>query len=88
MQIIMTARFEKSFMKLDAQSQAAVLEAIDRLFHQPDHPSLRRKKVQGTHGKVWEISGNMDIRITFHLAKPNGIILRNCGHHDDALKKP
>lgn len=53
------------------------------------HPSLRIKKMKGHHNpEIWEISANMDIRITFHRIKPNTIVLRNCGHHDKTLKNP
>ncbi|HLU23453.1 MAG TPA: hypothetical protein VKZ77_13395 [Bacillaceae bacterium] len=37
---------------------------------------------------VWEASGNMDLRITFEIQKPDQIILRNCGHHDSTLNRP
>ncbi len=50
--------------------------------------SLRIKKMQGKKG-VYEMSANMDIRITFNYEKePARIILRNCEHHDRTIKNP
>lgn len=46
----------------------------------PQHPSLRTKKIQGTDG-IYEASINMAIRVTFHYEKPNTIYLRNVGEH-------
>ncbi|MEN6327433.1 MAG: hypothetical protein ABFD18_14675 [Syntrophomonas sp.] len=46
----------------------------------PQHSSLRTKKIQGTDG-IYEASINMVIRVTFHYEKPNTIYLRNVGEH-------
>jgi mRNA-degrading endonuclease YafQ of YafQ-DinJ toxin-antitoxin module len=37
---------------------------------------------------VWEASANMDLWITFEIEKPDKLILRNCGHHDETLNNP
>ena len=37
---------------------------------------------------LWELSANMDLRITFEFNKPNTLILSNCGRHDATLKNP
>ena len=52
----------------------------------PQHPSLRTKKIQGTDG-IFEASINMAIRVTFHYEKPDTIYLRNVGEHDITLKR-
>ncbi|MCL6445645.1 MAG: cytotoxin [Alicyclobacillus sp.] len=82
-----TTRFEKSLQRLDPASQKAVAKALRLLLKDPHHPSLRTRKMEG-RDHVFEASANMDIRITFHYEKPDTIVLRNCGHHDDALSKP
>ncbi len=80
-------RFVKSYARLDKQVQKAIDKALSLLLENFRHPSLRMKKMQGHEG-VFEISANMDIRITFHFEKPDTIVLRNCGHHDRTLNNP
>ncbi len=53
------------------------------------HSSLRVKKMKGYRNpNVWEASATMDLRITFEIEKPDKLILRNCGHHDETLSNP
>lgn len=80
-------RFVKSYARLNKQSQKAIDRALFLLLEDFSHRSLRTKKMQGYEG-VFEASANMDIRITFHLEKPDMIVLRNCGHHDRTLSNP
>ncbi len=82
-----TERFGKSLGELDTKSQKAVAKALRLLLDNPHHPSLRTHKMEG-HSDIFEASANMDIRITFHYEKPDTIVLRNCGHHDEALSNP
>lgn len=87
--IEMTSRFKRSYKKLEPKFQRMIKETLQKIAEDSTHPSLRVKKMQGYHNPfVWEASVNMDIRITFQVDKPNKLILRNCGHHDSALKKP
>ena len=81
------ARFDQSLAALDPKSQKAVAKALRLLLNDPHHPSLRIRKMEG-YFYVFEASANMDMRITFHYEKPDTIILRNCGHHDQTLSKP
>lgn len=74
-------------MKLDRAIQKVINKAIVQLFSEPLPNSLRFKKVKGYRG-VYEISGNMDIRITFSIDGKENIIFRNCGHHDEILCNP
>lgn len=84
-----TNRFKKAYKKLDRQSQKIINQALYLLVDNLAHPSLRVKKMQGYHKPdVWEASANMDIRITLEFIKPNILILRNCGHHDETLRSP
>jgi mRNA interferase RelE/StbE len=52
----------------------------------PQHPSLRAKKIQGTD-EIFEASITMGIRVTFQYIKPDTIYLRNVGEHDTTLKR-
>ncbi len=84
-----TNRFKKAYKKLDKQSQKIINQALILLVDDIAHPSLRVKKMKGYHNPdLWELSANMDLRITFEFIKPNTLILRNCGHHDATLKNP
>lgn len=83
----LTKRFEKQYSKLDKQSQRAIDKAIHQLFMNTKPNSLRPKKIRGRNG-IFELSGTMDIRVTYHFEKPNIVVFRNCGHHDDVLKNP
>lgn len=84
-----TKRFKRSYKKMDKDSQELIKEALKMLAENLKHPSLRVKKMQGYHNPyVWEASANMDIRITFEMEKPDKLILRNCGHHNETLSNP
>ena len=52
----------------------------------PQHPSLRTKKIQGTD-EIFEASITMALRVTFQYVKPDTIYLRNVGEHDITLKR-
>jgi mRNA interferase RelE/StbE len=82
-----TEHFKLQLRSLDSRSQKSVRKALNLLQINPRHPSLRTKKMEG-HSYVFEASANRDIRITFHFEKPDTIVLRNCGHHDEALRNP
>ncbi|MCJ7840759.1 cytotoxin [Lederbergia sp. NSJ-179] len=89
MNLIPTARFTKALSKLDPESKIVIQKAMSLMLEDLNHPSLRVKKMKGYHNpKIWETSGNMDLRITFEFRKPDQLILRNCGHHDDTLDRP
>lgn len=84
-----TNRFKKSYKRLDERSQKAINKALILLIEDFSHPSLRVKKMRGYHNpNIWEASANMDLRITFEFEKPDKIILRHCGHHDETLNHP
>lgn len=64
-----------------------IREAVKLLVTDPRHPSLRTKSVQGTRG-VFEVSANLDLRITSQYESNGVFYLRNCGLHDRTLKNP
>lgn len=85
MKIIFLKRFDKSYSKLADKDQQVIRKAIEKFFQEPKPASLRIKKMEGQDG-IFEMSANMDLRITFHYEKPEMIVFRNCGHHDITLK--
>jgi mRNA-degrading endonuclease YafQ of YafQ-DinJ toxin-antitoxin module len=82
-----TNYFTKQYIKFDRVTQKIIDKAIVQLFSEPLPNSLRFKKIKGCQ-EIYEISGNMDIRITFSIDGEKNIIFRNCGHHDEVLKNP
>jgi mRNA interferase RelE/StbE len=82
-----TDHFKDQLIHLDSHSQKAIRKALQFLQNNPRHPSLRTKKMEG-HPYIFEARANMDIRITFHFEKPDILVLRNCGHHDETLGNP
>lgn len=87
MKLNFTSRFKRSYKKLDCQSQEIIKKALNQIQIDFTHSSLRMKKMEGLKD-VWEASANMNVRITFHIEKPDVVILRNCGHHDETLSNP
>ncbi len=81
-------RFSKAIVKLlkkgilNGEQLVKFLKLIEE---NPQHPSLRVKKIQGTDC-IFEASINMSIRVTFEYVKPDSIYLRNAGEHDKTLK--
>ncbi|HBL35222.1 MAG TPA: hypothetical protein DDZ55_00275 [Firmicutes bacterium] len=59
---------------------------LDILLDNPQHPSLRTKKIQGQKD-IFESSITMGMRITWQYVD-DGIYLRNIGEHDKTLKNP
>ena len=82
-------RFLKQLKKLlnsGAITLAQVEKFLQLIEENPQHPSLRTKKIQGT-ACIFEASLNMAIRVTFEYVKPDTIYLRNIGEHDAMLKR-
>ena len=73
--------FVKNYKKLTAQLQKQIDEKLIRLAENPNHPSLRTKRIQGTE-RLFESSVNMDIRLIWHYEGDKLIILLDVGHHD------
>lgn len=76
----------KKLLKKGVLTLAQVEKFLQLIEENPQHPSLRTKKIQGTDG-IFEASLNMAIRVTFQYVKPDTIYLRNLGEHDITLKK-
>jgi mRNA interferase RelE/StbE len=78
--------FKKAFERLPHEIQVKVGKVFLLFRENPDHPSLRIKRVRGVSG-VWE--GRIDIRyrFTFHY-EGDTIVFRNIGPHDILDKAP
>ena len=74
-------RFIQNYKKLSMQLQSQVDNKLIILAKNPNHPSLRTKRIQGTK-RLYESSVNMDVRLIWHYESDKLIILLDTGHHD------
>ncbi len=81
-----TERFRRAYKKLDPTKQSSIKKAILKMESNMNHPSLRVKRIQSTID-IWEVSADMNLRLTFNRDK-EVITFRNCGDHDLTLNKP
>jgi mRNA-degrading endonuclease RelE of RelBE toxin-antitoxin system len=87
MRILYSNLFKKKVAGLSPEVKKTLKAKLERLVENPQHPSLRSKKIQGTDG-IFEVSVTMGIRLTFQYMDDGAILLRNIGEHDKTLKKP
>ena len=80
-----TERFKKAFKKLPKEIQSITEEKFELMRGNPQHPSLRIKKMSGTND-IWEGSITHKYRFTFHIIG-DIYLLRNIGPHDIGLRK-
>ncbi len=78
--------FHDKVLRLSPEAKRALRKKLEILASDPHHPSLRTKKIKG-HGRIFEASITMDIRMTWEYIE-DGILLRNIGEHDRTLKRP
>ena len=86
MKIAQTARFKKAWEQLTKGEKTSAGKAITNLAVNIRYPALRVKKIKGTED-IWEARASYSLRITFQI-EGNTIILRNIGHHNEALGRP
>ena len=79
--ITYTDRFAKNYRKLQTMERKQAKAKIEILKNNPNHPSLRTKKVMGIDG-LFEASVNMSIRILWYYEKSAIIILLDIGRHE------
>ena len=79
--LIPDKHFVISYKKLTAQLQKQIDEKLTWLAENPNHMSLRTKRIQGTE-RLYESSVNMDVRLIWHYEGDRLIILLDVGHHD------
>ncbi len=82
-----TRKFDKQFNNLDGMIKKQALKTIELYMHDPAHPSLRFKKVQGTDN-FFEISVNMSVRIIVEIESDNNNQLNTLyiiGKHEEVF---
>ena len=85
MKIQTTRHFDKGFAALPPAIKERAKEKLALFIENPQHPSLRVKKMQG-HSYIWEGSITKNYRFTFQI-DDDVCILRRIGTHD-ILNKP
>lgn len=80
-QFTFTNRFKKHFKSLSTIEKKQLSNKLKLLSENPNHPSLRAKRIQGTDD-LFECSVNMSIRIIWYYEGDKIIILVDVGHHD------
>ena len=79
--LIPDKHFTKNYKKLTVQLQKQIDNKLLLFAENPNHPSLRTKRIQGAE-QLFESSVNMDIRLIWHYEDDKLIILLDVGHHD------
>ena len=86
MKIKYSKNFKDSVFRFSKEIKRQIKRKLEIMSVNLNHPSLRTKKIKGTKS-IYESSVNMDIRITWQYEE-GGILLRNIGSHDKALRNP
>jgi mRNA interferase RelE/StbE len=86
MEFLFTARFKKSYRKLEENDKKGIQKKLALMRRNPHHPSLRTKKVQGTDD-IFECSINMSLRMSWEY-EGKSILLRVVGNHDEVFNNP
>jgi len=73
-------RFKKQYQSLPLEIQAVFDTKLELFLKNMLHPSLRVKRIQGTHDR-WEGSITMKYRFTFEMTESH-VIFRTIGTHD------
>ena len=87
MKFVYSDSFKKNVSDLSFEEKAILKEKLTLMFHNPRHPSLRTKKMQGRNS-IFESTITMGTRITWQYIKEDTILLRKVGPHDKTLKNP
>ena len=86
MKFYYSSLFKQKSQLLNSNLRKVLKAKLDLMDQNPNHPSLRTKKVKGT-SHIYEASITMNYRMTWQYYK-YGILLRNIGDHDKTLKNP
>jgi mRNA interferase RelE/StbE len=86
MEFIYTDKFKRSYKQLSKEEKKALQKKLLLMDKNPQHPSLRTKKVQGTDN-IFECGINMAVRMTRQY-DGKSILLRIIGDHDEVLRNP
>ena len=85
MKFVYSDSFKANVSVLSFEGKAILKEKLTLMFHNPRHPSLRTKKMQGNKS-IFESTITMGTRITWQYIKEDIILLRKVGPHDKTLK--
>ncbi len=80
MRLIITEKFKKDFKKIPYNLRERTFEKLRILVKNPNHPSLRVKKVK-RYKNIFEASITKDYRLLFQI-ESDGYILLRIGKHD------
>jgi len=78
-------KFRKQYKILPLEIQLAFEEKLNLFLADMLHPSVRVKKIQGTHDR-WEDSVTMKYRFTFHF-EADTVVFRSIGTHAILLRE-
>jgi len=78
---VYSENFKKHYKKLSAVERKQIANKLELLSKNPNHPSLRTKRIKGTDA-LFESSANMDVRIIWFYDGDKIIFLVDVGHHD------
>ena len=81
MKIVYSARFLRSFKKMNAELVDKVVQKVVLFQQDIYHPMLRTHKLNGKMKEQWSFSVNHDLRIIFELDNEAAIFL-DIGNHD------
>lgn len=85
MKIQTTRPFDRDYGRLPEEVKERVDKQLALLMSNPQHPSLRLKRIRGT-ADIWEARVTRSDRITLQIAGDT-FILRRVGPHD-VLRQP
>lgn len=80
-QFTYTNRFQKHYKSLTETEKKQLKNKLKIFSENPNHPSLRTKRIQGTKD-LFECSVNMSIRIIWYYEGDKIIVMVDVGHHD------
>ena len=86
MKVYYSEQFVESVQQFSSKTKKIIKKKLEILLANPRHPSLRTKKIKGQKN-IFEASITISVRITWQYFE-DGILLRNIGEHDQALKDP
>ena len=74
-------RFKKHYKKLTDNEKNQFKSKLKIFVKNPNHPSLRTKRIKGTD-ELFEFSVNMDIRVIWFYENSTLVAFVDIGHHD------
>ena len=73
-------RFKKHYKKLTINEKSQFKNKLKIFVKNPNHPSLRTKRIKGTED-LFEFSVNMDIRVIWFYENLTLVAFVDIGHH-------